>query len=414
MLSENAYRQLQQALLDAYNASSLATMLRAELGRKLSQYASEKIAFPDIVAAVIEAAEREGWTDDLVRGATHYNPGNRRLAQLAEDWESVQSEAEHGDVVAPSTSQPGGNVTIGGDANAPIITGDVSDSVINFWNYADWPWWWLAVLITILVIVVLTLVVVVRGQRSDSQAVEPTTTGSAAVCVAGVAPSSAELEEMIQIPATAFVMGDNLGERPQHEVTLDAFMIDRFEVTNQQYQQYLLATGVKEPAGWNGTKFPGGQTAFQPVVNVTWYDAVAYCAAQDKRLPTEAEWEYACRGPEGWRFPWGDDIAPANANTLENACAQAQSVGSYSPDGDSAFGVADLAGNVLEWVGTVFRPYPFSDEWIVARDSAEFRTMRGGSWTIGQAQGSCTVRSQAPAELFADEVGFRCAADVTP
>lgn len=414
MLPGQAYRELTQALLDAYDASSFAVMLRAELSRKLSQYAPEKAPFPEMVAAVIEAAESEGWTDALVRGAAHYNPGNRLLAQLAETWEPGQPVVEDVAAATQPLTQYGGNVTVGGDSNAPIITGDIQDSVINLWNYADWPWWLRAVLVAILVIVVLTLVFVVRGQRPEGQSAESTATVSAAACVAGVAPSSAELETMILIPGTTFVMGDNLGERPQHTVTLDTFQIDRFEVTNQQYQRYLLQTGAQAPVGWDGTDFPDGQTAFQPVVNVTWYDAVAYCAAQDKRLPTEAEWEYACRGPEGWRFPWGDDIAPANANTVENACEQTQSVGSYAPAGDSAFGVADLVGNVEEWVGTVFRPYPFSADWIVAQDSAENRSTRGGAWTIGQAQGSCTVRSQGPTDVLSDVLGFRCASDVTP
>lgn len=419
-LSGAAYDEVTQALLEAYDAASLRWMLRVELNRDLTHLAPEKATLPEMIAAVVAAAEREGWTKDLVLGAARHNPGNRRLAAVAEQWQSGEIDLEPAPPVPSPETESGRSVTVGGDAQAPILTGDIRDSVINLYgSYAAWPLWLRLAFVVILVTVVLTLLLVLRQQVAPepepAQAQAEATAAPAAVCSAGVAPSAAELEEMIAIPGAAFIMGDNLGERPQHEVTVADFRIGRFEVTNQQYQRYLRETGATAPEGWQGTDFPPGQTAFQPVVNVTWQEAADYCAAVGKRLPTEAEWEYACRGPDGNSFPWGREPDPALANTLENACGQAQTVGAYSPGGDSAFGVADLAGNVTEWVASLFWDYPYTDDGRNAlTDSAEPRVVRGGSWFGEQWQGSCTVRSGFFPDAQIADGGFRCAADVAP
>jgi len=113
--------------------------------------------------------------------------------------------------------------------------------------------------------------------------------------------------DVVCIPAGEFIMGsDNArsDERPQHQVYLDAFAVDRYKVTNAQYRRFLISTGRAPPRYWSGTAFPAGQTDV-PVVAVSWDDADAYCAWVNKRLPTEAEWEKACRGTAGRVYPWG-------------------------------------------------------------------------------------------------------------
>ena len=190
-------------------------------------------------------------------------------------------------------------------------------------------------------------------------------------------PALAELLEadVVYIQAGNFIMGSDNGrddERPQKLVYLDGFEIDRFEVTNLQYWLFLQATERKVPQYWSENIYRTGQ-ADCPVVGVSWEDANAYCQWAGKRLPTEAEWEKACRGVDGRIYPWGDawDLERANVFVSEKSTGSAiawesawqylretlsgpeklglQPVGSYG-SGASPYGVMDLVGNTSEWV----------------------------------------------------------------
>jgi formylglycine-generating enzyme required for sulfatase activity len=153
-------------------------------------------------------------------------------------------------------------------------------------------------------------------------------------------------------------------EQPQHTVTLRAFEISRCPVTNADYHAFVWSTGYRAPRSWNGFTFPEN-LADHPVVDVSRPDAEAYCQWLSQqyggvyRLSTEAEWERAARGDDDRQYPWGKEFDPWRCNTVESGKRGTTPVGSYSPSGDSPFGVSDMAGSVWEWTSSLFRPYPY-------------------------------------------------------
>ncbi len=264
--------------------------------------------------------------------------------------------------------------------------------------------------------------------------------------------------DMVLIPAGPFLMGSPEGgdgfsdERPQRTITLRAFRMDRHEVTNAKYEQFVAATGHKPPGNVNpdvtlwfhGKPLPdSGQ---HPVVNVAWQDAVAYCRWAGKRLPTEAEWEKAARGTDGRRYPWGNewDLKRANSAsywagrtvefkdraewkafwvTGEGARISEERglrgevltlpVGSF-PEGASPYGLLDMAGNASEWVQDWFEPYyylkaPPADP--KGPDGVLLKVVRGGSWLKPAKSLRTADRDYGFPNDRQSGTGFRCAQD---
>jgi formylglycine-generating enzyme required for sulfatase activity len=232
---------------------------------------------------------------------------------------------------------------------------------------------------------------------------------------------------MILIPAGEFLMGSprNEGyrnENPQRRVYLKAYYIDKFEVTNVQYREFMEATGHKPPRDWSDYDT---RNQNHPVVGVSWYDAGAYAEWSGKRLPTEAEWEKAARGVDGRQYPWGN-IPPdtggqyrANYKVGRYGAADGYSntspVGSF-PSGASPYGAMDMAGNVWEWCAdwydsAYYRQAPTQNP--PGPTSGKHRVLRGGAWLNDDTfYLRCAVRGwHAPALRF-HYVGFRCAQDV--
>ena len=163
----------------------------------------------------------------------------------------------------------------------------------------------------------------------------------------------------VKIPEGAFPMGTTPEERT---VSLSEFWIMQTEVTNEQYSRCVQASACTPPSNdrWNNAAY-----ANHPVTNVDWFQARDYATWVGGRLPTEAEWEKACRGTDGRIYPWGNDEPNDQLLNFEGNEGDTTEVGSYSPQGDSPYGVADMAGNVWEWTAESAGSYP----------------MRGGSWT---------------------------------
>ena len=170
-------------------------------------------------------------------------------------------------------------------------------------------------------------------------------------------PPSAVGAAMIAIPAGEFTMGsENKIERPPHTVFVDAFEMDQFEVTNEQFEKFVAETGYvtdAEKAGDTSWRYWAQGKPTHPVVKVSWNDAKAFCEWAQKRLPTEPEWEKAARGTDGRTYPWGNNWDANKANTKEAGYRGTTTVGSF-PDGGSPYGVMDMAGNVAEWTSDWF------------------------------------------------------------
>lgn len=248
-----------------------------------------------------------------------------------------------------------------------------------------------------------------------------------------------------------------LDEHPRHTVQVPSFEIDRFEVTNVEYLQFIKSENYWLPVGWKQNGYAlerpilekadlptlRGLAAdiFQvdldtrkmereplleamsrkrreadrlPVTGVSWYDAEAYCRALGKRLPTEVEWEKAARGAQGFVYPWGNVWSEDKANFGANTEGEpGVTPGGAFPQGRSPYGVEDMAGNVMEWVDDWYRAYPGGD-YQTKNFGEQYKVARGGGWgglghyVLSQFYRGSYRFNLRPNSRFND-LGFRCA-----
>ncbi len=278
-------------------------------------------------------------------------------------------------------------------------------------------------------------------------------TALACGCGGAAAPG---VPEMLLLPGGEFIMGAKGGlpfEGPEHKVALDAFLLDRNEVTNAQYAEFAEATGYvteSERLGWSGVfdpqrsgwtkgdgadwRHPSGpgssyrEMSDYPVVHVSWFDAVAYCEWRGARLPTEAEFEYAARGAlEDARYAWGNQLTPGGAHQANlwqgefpfedrghDGYRGLAPVGTFPPNG---YGLHDMTGNVWEWVQDWYAPDYFArspKENPRGPASGTQKVHRGGSWLCSEnyCRGyRLEGRMMTPPDSGLNNLGFRCAAD---
>ncbi|MGQ9608282.1 MAG: SUMF1/EgtB/PvdO family nonheme iron enzyme [bacterium] len=222
---------------------------------------------------------------------------------------------------------------------------------------------------------------------------------------------------MVLIPKGDFLMGSDdseYDEKPAHKVFIDNFYIDIYEVTNAQYKKFLDEAGYDPPGFWNNPSFNAPD---QPVVGVSWNDAIEYCKWAGKRLPTEAEWEKAARGGLiDKKYPWGDNITYDNANYFstggKDIWNQTSPVGSFAPNG---FGLYDILGNVWEWCSDWYSENYYSESPTQNPQGPKdgyYRVLRGGAWNLGSEYIYITKRySRDPNSRYYNDQGFRCVMD---
>jgi serine/threonine-protein kinase len=253
-------------------------------------------------------------------------------------------------------------------------------------------------------------------------------------------------EGMVLIPEGSFMMGRDLTDEekgftidvngrkekifsydwPAHPKNVSAFYLDRTEVSNAQYAEFVKATGHPAPANWEGPTPPPHAHQI-PVTDVTYQDAVDYCVWRSQqrtdgvkfRLPTEEEWEYAARGKDSGKpgakmylYPWGDRWVEGNANTKESRLDFPRNVDQY-PGGKSPSDILNLAGNVAEWTASDFSHYPGSDQKTPREKGYEgtYQVVRGGAFAFPKEYAMTTTRVWARPENKGPRLGFRCAAD---
>ncbi len=216
-------------------------------------------------------------------------------------------------------------------------------------------------------------------------------------------------------------------EYPDRLIFLDSYWIDIYEVTNEKYLEFVLATGhrfaldetcdsdkCRDGNLWQGASFPP-RIERQPVTQVSWSDADAYCRWRGKRLPSEAEWEKAARGPSGNIYPWGSG-SPKNRATYGRkwrGVFTMTDVGAYSR-GVSLYGLHDMAGNVWEWVDDWYDLKYYS--WRRKKNprgpaEGKFKVVRGGSWVNYPDSLRSSFRRWSQPEVRFNDTGFRCAKD---
>ncbi len=246
-------------------------------------------------------------------------------------------------------------------------------------------------------------------------------------------PTDIDPQEMVTIPAGTFLMGcdpaNNAGQNctisdgPAHQVSLDAFAMTRYEITNELYQACVEDGACEVPNDFStGTRveyYGNPDYANYPVVNVSHSDAKDYCTWAGMRLPTEAEWEYAARGTAGNLYPWGNedpDCSLANSyNDLNGSycVTDTTAVGSYSA-GASEFGLMDMAGNAWEWVADFYSPDYYAqspEENPSGPESGSEYVVRGGGWSGGWLDLRSSARAYDLSFYSGSDLGFRCAMD---
>ena len=233
-----------------------------------------------------------------------------------------------------------------------------------------------------------------------------------------VTPLPAEITDdrgvsMVLVPAGEFTMGSKDGyddEQPIHQVYLNAFYIDKYEVTNSFYKDCVNAGACTLPSETG--KYIGPSRVNHPVVFIDWYQAKAYCEWRDSALPSEAQWEKAARSTDARTYPWGEELTCDRAN-YGKCILNTTAIGSYE-SGKSYYGIYDLSGNVWEWVNDWYDDAYYQISPSVnplGPNTGVFKILRGGAWAHNIHNPRSAFRTSDYPDTSHYNAGFRCAKD---
>ncbi len=274
------------------------------------------------------------------------------------------------------------------------------------------------------------VVMEIAGFGFGEYSFEVTREGGARIVEVTLQRTEEVVRDMVRVPAGTYRVGLDLVpifpavpimELEERTVDHPSFFIDAREVSNAQYERFVLATGRRLPSTWDGPPSRRHQPGWDelPVTGVPWDEASAYAEWVGKRLPTEIEWEIACRGSEGWKYPWGMEFDPGRANlgqpdpgtVIDSSPPPFLPVGSL-PEGQSPFGLFHMAGNAREWVWDPWRPRRgtslIHDPWLAP---GRTRVMKGRSTVVSGSPEACTCAARDPLNpaFYGKDFGFRCA-----
>lgn len=250
------------------------------------------------------------------------------------------------------------------------------------------------------------------------------------VSVAGavVVEGTLKIPGRVLVPAGAFTMGSTevdikwiattffseslewyQDETPAKQVHLNAYYMDKYEVTNEEYMKFRKAVPGRNSKYSEEPKF---NKYNHPVVGVSWQDAMDYCRWAKGRLPTEAEWEKAARGADARYYPWGNEPDPGlgNVRGMEDDNRYTAPVGDYE-DSKSPFGIHDLAGNVWEWTADWYKPYKGNNHPSDMYGEL-LKVIKGGSWQSNMDLARSAIRGKAIPDQPQNYIGFRCVSDL--
>ena len=337
-------------------------------------------------------------------------------AEIRELWEEAQARAKELVARVPDAPDPDGILApllethaAPASSNAPSPARPAAENK----RFPRWAWGVIAVVALVLAVGAGIQLIPPQGTKTPAALSTPTKT------VSDLEPGTTRMREaddmtQVYVPAGEFAMGSEQGdadEQPVHTVALDTFWLDKTEVTNAQYQTCVTASVCDPLPHIDNSDYNAPD---QPVLGVDWESAIIYCGWVGGRLPTEAEWEYAARGPESLIYPWGHAWQMGLANCKESQCEDGYEdpapVGSF-PAGESWVGALDMAGNVWEWVADWYDAgyYAHSPrENPTGPEDGQHRVLRGGSWASFTDRLRSSYRHRLSAISANINRGFRC------